>query len=272
MEKTSTEPKKQEIAFAHKDRLGSSVALFDHEGKLKETHSFDPFGKPRKSIDTARLNTTLASDFSTRGFTDHEHMDNIQIIHMNGRGYDYNLGRFLSVDPFIVDPGNSQAINPYSYILNNPLSGTDPTGYASDNEGNDDKDTDDDCNWVAGWSCSEYGSHAEQQAAKKAHFAAKNKSNSSPGGRNINFHAADRMVNPPRGRAEMTPSEIDKVLDGATNIRKRSHHPQGDTLTIQNRNMRGNPQVVVDAATGKKLSLLLIPKRRKRTNLWKIRN
>ncbi|WP_299768419.1 RHS repeat-associated core domain-containing protein [uncultured Pseudoteredinibacter sp.] len=48
---------------------------------------------------------------------------------MNGRGYDYNLGRFLSVDPFIVDPGNTQAINPYSYVLNNPLSGTDPTGY-----------------------------------------------------------------------------------------------------------------------------------------------
>ncbi|NVJ65350.1 MAG: hypothetical protein HWE16_02590 [Gammaproteobacteria bacterium] len=48
---------------------------------------------------------------------------------MNGRAYDYNLGRFLSVDPFIQEPGNSQSMNPYSYILNNPLSGTDPTGY-----------------------------------------------------------------------------------------------------------------------------------------------
>ena len=33
------------------------------------------------------------------------------------------------MDPFIGDPGNSQALNPYTYILNNPLSGTDPTGY-----------------------------------------------------------------------------------------------------------------------------------------------
>ena len=48
---------------------------------------------------------------------------------MNGRVYDYNLGRFMSVDPFIQAPGNSQSINPYSYIMNNPLSGTDPTGY-----------------------------------------------------------------------------------------------------------------------------------------------
>ena len=48
---------------------------------------------------------------------------------MNGRAYDYNLGRFLFVDPFIQEPGNSQSINPYSYIMNNPLAGTDPTGY-----------------------------------------------------------------------------------------------------------------------------------------------
>lgn len=50
---------------------------------------------------------------------------------MNGRAYDYNLGRFLSVDPIIQSPGNSQSLNPYSYIMNNPLAGTDPTGYCS---------------------------------------------------------------------------------------------------------------------------------------------
>nr|WP_105257798.1 RHS repeat-associated core domain-containing protein [Pseudoalteromonas sp. T1lg88] len=50
---------------------------------------------------------------------------------MNGRVYDYNLGRFMSVDPVIQSPVNSQSINPYSYIMNNPLSGTDPTGYCA---------------------------------------------------------------------------------------------------------------------------------------------
>ncbi|MDQ7048346.1 MAG: RHS repeat-associated core domain-containing protein [Enterobacterales bacterium] len=69
---------------------------------------------------------------TNRGFTDHEHLDDAQLIHMNGRVYDYNLGRFLSVDPFIQAPGNSQSMNPYSYIMNNPLAGTDPSGYAAD--------------------------------------------------------------------------------------------------------------------------------------------
>ncbi len=67
-----------------------------------------------------------------RGFTDHEHLDEVELIHMNGRVYDYNVGRFLSVDP-IVHSG-SQGINPYSYIMNNPLSGTDPSGYAPEQE------------------------------------------------------------------------------------------------------------------------------------------
>jgi RHS repeat-associated protein len=63
------------------------------------------------------------------GFTKHEHLDDTYLIHMNGRVYDYRLGRFLSVDPIISNPANSQSINPYSYIGNNPLSGVDPTGY-----------------------------------------------------------------------------------------------------------------------------------------------
>ncbi len=48
---------------------------------------------------------------------------------IKGRMYDYNAGRFLSVDPFIQDATSTQSQNPYSYIQNNPLAGTDPSGY-----------------------------------------------------------------------------------------------------------------------------------------------
>ena len=47
---------------------------------------------------------------------------------MNGRVYDPNLGRFLSVDPVFQFPTNTQSLNPYSYVLNNPLSMADRNG------------------------------------------------------------------------------------------------------------------------------------------------
>lgn len=50
---------------------------------------------------------------------------------MNGRVYDPTLGRFLSVDPVFQFPTNGQSLNPYSYVLNNPLSSTDPSGYST---------------------------------------------------------------------------------------------------------------------------------------------
>ncbi|WP_346837950.1 RHS repeat-associated core domain-containing protein [Microbulbifer sp. SAOS-129_SWC] len=119
------------VGFTHRDRLGSTVAIGDESGNLKETHSFDPFGKPRQGNILDKAVPTLESSFTTRGFTDHEHLDDVELIHMNGRAYDYNLGRFLSVDPVVQAPGNSQSLNPYSYIMNNPLAGTDPSGYCA---------------------------------------------------------------------------------------------------------------------------------------------
>jgi RHS repeat-associated protein len=130
--------------YVHRDRLGSVMTITDTSDVVIDAKSYDPFGKPRKSTFEAVTPPTLTGvallggwgqasyDLVTnRGFTDHEHLDDAQLIHMNGRVYDYNLGRFLSVDPFIQSPGNSQSMNPYSYIMNNPLSGTDPSGYAS---------------------------------------------------------------------------------------------------------------------------------------------
>ncbi|MBD3654289.1 SpvB/TcaC N-terminal domain-containing protein [Kangiella sp.] len=124
------------IRFTLRDRLGSVVTLVDHNNIITEDRSYDPFGKPRTAglMDVAppTLSAVVGGEpFTNRGFTDHEHLDDAELIHMNGRAYDYNLGRFLSVDPFIQSPGNSQSMNPYSYIMNNPLAGTDPTGYTS---------------------------------------------------------------------------------------------------------------------------------------------
>lgn len=50
---------------------------------------------------------------------------------MNGRIYDARLGRFLQADPNVDGVTNTQGYNRYSYVQNNPLNATDPTGYFS---------------------------------------------------------------------------------------------------------------------------------------------
>jgi RHS repeat-associated protein len=62
------------------------------------------------------------------GYTGHEMMDEVGLIHMNGRLYDPVLGRFVSADFLIEDPSNLQSYNRYTYVWNNPLGSTDPSG------------------------------------------------------------------------------------------------------------------------------------------------
>ncbi|WP_235576790.1 RHS repeat-associated core domain-containing protein [Pseudoalteromonas sp. P1-9] len=127
----------KQLLYLHGDRLGSiNLLTYGYvddnralEYALAERRSFDMFGKPRDEFWGDSKQGFLKSDLSTRGFTAHEHLDELAVIHMNGRVFDFNLGRFLSVDPVIQAPENTQSINPYSYLMNNPLAGTDPSGY-----------------------------------------------------------------------------------------------------------------------------------------------
>ena len=101
------------------DHLGSIIGLYDQYGTKCYGASFDPWGK--------RSLTSGSIEFD-RGFTGHEHIDEINLIDMNGRIYDPLLGRFLSADPFVQAPTNPQNFNRYSYCLNNPLKYFDPDG------------------------------------------------------------------------------------------------------------------------------------------------
>ncbi len=123
-----------EISYVHTDHLGSMDVFTDELGNVKERLSFDTFGQRRNSLDwsgslTSELLQSIA-DITKRGYTGHEHIDHASVVHMNGRIYDPITGRFMQADPIIQEVKNSQNYNRYSYVLNNPLSYTDPTGYS----------------------------------------------------------------------------------------------------------------------------------------------
>ncbi|WP_185962680.1 RHS repeat-associated core domain-containing protein [Thalassomonas sp. M1454] len=127
-----------QLIYTHSDRLGNGTTFTNHDGEVLNRQSYTPFGKV-----SAQGSTSILTNLTNRGFTGHESLDTAELVHMNGRIYDPNLGRFMSVDPFIQSPTNTQSINAYSYIMNNPVNGTDPTGYEwvegciADGHGND---------------------------------------------------------------------------------------------------------------------------------------
>jgi len=104
-----------------KDHLGSIVKIVDNTGATVFAANYDVWGNRTVT------NNTFAFH---RGFTGHEHLPEFNLINMNGRVYDPILGRFLSPDPFVQAPFDTQNFNRYSYALNNPLKYTDPDGEA----------------------------------------------------------------------------------------------------------------------------------------------
>ncbi len=121
----------QTLQYLHHDHLGSVAVVTDDTGSVVERLAYDPWGKrrfPNGTADTAGSIVGLTLD---RGFTMHEHLDEMGVIHMNGRIYDPLIGRFMSADPFIQAPENLQSHNRFAYVMNNPLSYTDPSGYFS---------------------------------------------------------------------------------------------------------------------------------------------
>lgn len=118
----------QQLYYILKDHQGSYNQITDVSGNTIELLSFDPWGRRRNPLTWSYTNAPAYSKFN-RGYTGHEHLDNFGLINMNGRMYDPALGRFLSPDPLLQNPSSTQGHNRYSYVFNNPLIYTDPTGY-----------------------------------------------------------------------------------------------------------------------------------------------
>ncbi len=119
----------QATRFMFHDHLGSLIRIANVDGSIAEALDYTAFGDRRAYGNPS--STGGASSYTPRGFTGHEYVDGTQVIHMNGRIYDQQLGRFLQPDPVIQEPTNAQSWNAYTYVFNNPLAYTDPTGNMS---------------------------------------------------------------------------------------------------------------------------------------------
>jgi RHS repeat-associated protein len=114
--------------YVHTDHLGSIDVLTNESGGVEERRSYDPFGRRRNPVWGQPPPASFSSKM-TLGFTGHESDDEVGLINMRGRVLDPKVGRFITTDPIVADLYFGQTLNGYSYVVNNPLSLVDPSGF-----------------------------------------------------------------------------------------------------------------------------------------------
>lgn len=117
---------KDTVRYIHTDHLSSPEVVSDNNGGVVERRSYTAWGAPRNG-DWGAAGAPPAPSVIT-GYTGHDARHNLNLVDMKGRYYDPALGRFTAPDPVINGLYNTQGYNRFSYVLNNPLTFTDPTG------------------------------------------------------------------------------------------------------------------------------------------------
>ncbi len=144
------------LSYIHQDHLTGTVVVSDDTGAQIGSTKYYPYGDCRNS------QGNLGTDKLFTG----QRLDGTGLYYYNARYYDPTIGRFISPDPFVQwsngfnlvsypltvnviplglgsvnvpqgnypaftleAPVNPQALNRYSYVINNPLQYTDPYGW-----------------------------------------------------------------------------------------------------------------------------------------------
>ncbi len=120
----------QQTRTLHDDHLGSIDLVTGEQGQPLQRQSFDAWGKPRAPNDWTLPDEFAAPLLVNHGYTGHEARRDAGLVNMGGRLYDPRLGRMANADPYVVAPDVTLGWNRYAYVLDDPLSLTDPSGYA----------------------------------------------------------------------------------------------------------------------------------------------
>ncbi len=107
------------LYYLHGDNLGSASLTTNASGAVVSQNRYYPFGATRFT------QGTRPTDVDFTG----QRLDGTGLHFYNARYYSSGLGRFVSADTIVPEPGSSQAFNRYMYGYNNPLKYTDPSGH-----------------------------------------------------------------------------------------------------------------------------------------------
>lgn len=104
--------------YYHNDNLGSASVLTDQTGNIVENTTYYPFGDIRSGGTKSKYLYTGQENDSETG-----------LDYYNARYYYSHIRRFTQPDTLLPNQYDPQQLNRYSYVGNNPLTYTDPTGH-----------------------------------------------------------------------------------------------------------------------------------------------
>ena len=97
--------------YFHKDHLGSIAVITDEFGAVLERLSYDAWGKRRHADGSDDPSGSITSQ-TNRGFTGHEELDSVGLVHMNGRVYDPLLAQIRHRRPDDGEPIQHPRLEP----------------------------------------------------------------------------------------------------------------------------------------------------------------
>jgi RHS repeat-associated protein len=131
---TATPTTTPTTSYMTTDHLGSPRVITDKNGQVISRRDFMPFGEEIYAgvggRNTNQKYGTYGSDNIRKRYTGYEKDDETQLDFAEARMYQNKHGRFTAVDPLMasLSPLNPQTFNRYSYVHNNPINDTDPSG------------------------------------------------------------------------------------------------------------------------------------------------
>ncbi len=117
------------LSYLLGDQQGSIDTIASSAGAALVNESFSAYGLRRDPSDWSGVPTNSGDSLTRQGYTFQTVLGKMGLNHMNGRVQDTVSGTFLSPDPFVSEPGNTQSWNRYAYTYHNPMSYVDPSGF-----------------------------------------------------------------------------------------------------------------------------------------------
>jgi RHS repeat-associated protein len=106
------------------DHLGTNSLILDTAGNVVGETRYTAWGEERYSSGSVSTDYTYTGQYSNT--------DDFGLMYYKARWYDPQLGRFAQADSIVPGAGNPLAWDRYSYVKNNPIIQSDPSGHNAD--------------------------------------------------------------------------------------------------------------------------------------------